>query len=176
MKVKSRTILKAVIIVLLALIICTTYIMKSVGYAMVDNMVHYSTGIEESMKNGMFLGFYRPLKDSLVLDTIKLKTEDIWYERNWTPDHNNLLFKEKIRLRPGIHLIAPYIALLSSNLKVDSWLKIDSNSFDFNGEVYKLGYTKTLSYRPDTLVLFFGTDYSYGHGYGHKDSIIYVRK
>ena len=51
MKVKSRTILKAVIIGLFALIICTTYIMKSVGYAMVDNMVHYSTGIEESKKN-----------------------------------------------------------------------------------------------------------------------------
>lgn len=176
MKVKFRTILKSVIIVLITLIICAIYLIRSIGYAMEDNRFHYSTGIEESKKNGMFIGFYRPLKDSLEIDTLKLKTEDIWYERNWTLDHNNLLFKEKIRLRPGVHLIAPYIALLSSNLKIDSWLKTNSNSFDFNGEVSKLGYTNTLSYKPDTLVLFFGTDYSYGDGYGHKDSIIYVRK
>jgi hypothetical protein len=173
MKVKSRTILKAVIIGLLTLIICTTYIMKSVGYSMVDHMIHYSTGIEESKKNGMFLGFYRPLKDSLVLDTLKLKTENIWYERNWTTDHNNLMFKEKIRIKPGIHLIVPYTSLLSSNLNVDSWLKSDCNShFDSNGKVSQLGYANTLSIQPDTLVVFFGTDY----GYGHKDSIIYVRK
>ena len=176
MTVKFRTILKSVIIVLITLIIFAIYIFRSIGYAMVDNRFHYSIGIEESKKNGMFLGFYRPLKDSLVIDTLKLKTEDIWYERNWTPDHNNLLLQEKIRFRPGVHLIAPYITLLSSNLKVDSWLKTESNTFDFNGKVSKLGYTKTLSYKPDTLVLYFGTDYSYGHGYGHRDSIIYVRK
>src|SRR5688500_16421862 len=119
---KSKTLFISIVIGVLGLITFILYIIKRVEYGMADNVTHYSKGIEESKTNGLFLGYYKPLQDSLVLDSFTMKTENIWYEKNWTTEHN-FLFQEKTRIDSGIHFIVSYAPLLSSELKIDICLK-----------------------------------------------------
>lgn len=141
-----------------------------------DNATHYSSGIDESKNNGMFLGYYKPLQDSIVLGDLTLRTENIWYEKNWTTDHN-FLFQKSIKVDSGIHFIAPYPSLLSSYLKVDLCLKehfpnCPRGCFMCIEKQPGLGYTYAISTKPDTLVLLFATDNSFGH----KDTITYLKE
>jgi hypothetical protein len=142
---------------------------------MSDHTTHYSTSIDESKKTGVFLGYYRPLQDSLVLNALTLKTERIWYEKNWTTSHN-ILFQRSIKIDSGIHFIAPYSSLLTSDMKVDIFIKADTISgqhfYNSIEKKYRLGYANTMSTRPDTFILIFGTNY----GSGYKDTITYVKE
>ena len=140
---------------------------------MVDNASHYSISIVESKSSGMFLGYYKPLKDSLDLGSIKIKNENIWYEKNWTTNHN-LIFISKTKINPGIHFIVPYTSLLSSNYNVDVYLEDYQNChepfcFEHRPE---LGYMCSIANNPDTLILIFGLNF----GSGNKDTIKYVRE
>ncbi|MES2381182.1 MAG: hypothetical protein V4538_09080 [Bacteroidota bacterium] len=156
-------------------IVSLVYLVKKLGYAMGDNIIHYSNGIEASKRDGMFLGYYKPIQDSIVLDSLVLKTENIWYEKNWTT-HHNFLFQKSIKVNSGIHIIAPYFSLLSSDLKVDIFIKQnnpDCSPCYYDIEKHKgLGYAYYINDIPDTLVLLFGTD----NGFGSKDSVIYIRE
>ncbi len=143
---------------------------------MADNQTHYSNGIDESKTNGMFLGNYKPLQDSVVLGDLTLKTKNIWYEKNWTTDHD-FLFQKSIKVNYGIHFIAPYTSLLTSGLNVDLFLKeyfpnCPHGCFVCIEKHSELGYTYSISTKPDTLILQFATD----NGFGHKDTITYVRE
>jgi hypothetical protein len=161
---------------LLATIFAILYLVKSLGYGMEDNATHYSNGINESKANGMFLGYYKPLQDSILLGDLTLKTENIWYEKNWTTDHN-ILFQKSIKIDSGIHFIAPYPSLLSSDLNIDLCLKehfpnCPQGCFVCIEKHSGLGYAYSISTKPDTLVLQFGKD----NGVGHKDTITYVQE
>jgi hypothetical protein len=172
---RRKTIFISIFIGLILLIIFIVYQLKSIGYGMADNQTHYSNGIDESKTNGMFLGYYKPLQDSVVLGDLTLKTENIWYEKNWTTDHD-FLFQNSVKVDSGIHFIAPYLSLLLSDLKVDLFLKVEYPGchpcFDCIEEYEGLGFANTMSTKPDTLVLLFGTD----NGFGHKDTITYIRE
>jgi hypothetical protein len=152
------------------------YSIRRISTGMGDNVTHYSNGIEESKRDGMFLGYYKPLQDSIVLGDLTLKTENIWYEKNWTTDHN-FFFQKSIKVDSGIHFFAPYPSLSSSELNVDICLKehfpnCPKSCFMCIDKRPELGYAYSISTKPDTLVLLFATDNSFGH----KDTITYIKE
>jgi len=174
--VKSNRFVIAILFGILLILLLIIYSGKSIGYGMGDNALKYSNGIDESKKNGMFLGYYKPLQDSLILGDLTFKTEDIWYEKNWTTKHD-FLFRKSIEVDSGIHFIAPYHSLLSSDLKVDICLlqyspTCPNGCFVCTDKQPELGYTHTILTQPDTLVLLFGTEYCFGD----KDTITYLRE
>src|SRR5688572_504369 len=107
---KRKTTLISVFAGLFLLLVFIVYQVNSMGYMLADNRTHYSMGMDESKANGMFLGYYIPLQDSVTLGDLTLKTENIWYEKNWTTDHD-FLFQKCIKIDSGIHFIAPYPSL-----------------------------------------------------------------
>jgi hypothetical protein len=146
-------------------------LLKITEVSYMDTGPHYSNGIDESKSNNYFLGYYRPLNDSITFDSLKIKAENIWFEKNWTTEHP-LLFWEKIKIDSGIHIILPDTSLLSNKLKIDVLISDEQLNGSFNSmlEVWELGYWYSISSKPDTIILSFRTNY----GSGLKDTIKYV--
>lgn len=161
MRLKSKIVLTAILFLLLVFLTTIILFVNVAGSGMADNMTHYSNGIDESKTNNLFSGYYKPLKDSLKLGQLKVKTRDIWYEKHWTTKHH-LFSATEIIIQPGIHFIAPYTSLLSGELKVNVYFQKDlpdgQGYFDCLEKKPGLGYAGTISNQPDTLVLFFGTN------------------
>jgi len=150
-------------------------LINSVGADMFDNQEKYSKNIDESKKNNFFLGYYLPLEDSIFLGELSIKTEKIWYEKNWTTDHD-FLFRKKIKINEGIHLVVPITSLSDGSLNFAVFIQHKSptcqDCFLSLMNVDRLGYVHTINSAPDTLIFQFATE----NGFGHKDTIKYIKE
>ena len=201
---KSKKTFIVVIVVVVSLIIALFCTVIYVSDGMSDNHTYYSNNIIESKNNNLFLGYYRPLKDSVILATpnhripalctpsskdssmalkdtvvlqsIRIKAEKIWCEKNWRTEHNLHFWKGR-KNYPGIHIVVPYFSLLPSELKVEAFIRQDFSGCRNCGgclENYPgLGFAYTMDNRPDTITLFFRTNYT---GAGYEDTIKYIRE
>lgn len=66
-----------------------------------------SYSFETSHKNNLYLGLYKPAKDSIQLSDRKIKAVDAWAESRWRDGHV-LLFISTIDKEDGLNLIVPY--------------------------------------------------------------------
>ena len=59
-----------------------------------DGRLCVSPSIEMSKKNNLYLGIYKPLKDSVHLKNQKIKAVDLWTEKRWRDGHYGLFMSE----------------------------------------------------------------------------------
>lgn len=139
---------------------------KLIIYGLMDAACSYSDNIDESKKNDLFLGLYKPMKDSIFLDSLLIPAQDIWFEKQWRT-HHSLISKTRIRIEPGINIIAPYVD--SPNLEI--WSINGRDSYVFNNS-HIPGYICFAEDSPDTLVLVF----SIFQNHSIADTITYLKQ
>ncbi len=118
-----------------------------------DGKACVSNSLETSKKNNLYLGIYRPLKDSITLKDKKIKTIDIWAEKRWTDGHKALFFSEIYPDDNGINIIIPYETNFDT---MDYWVvPPDENNMEHMGGQPGLGFVYIYPNTPDTIKLYF---------------------
>ncbi len=113
-----------------------------------DGKLCVSYSLETSKKNELYLGLYKPLKDSIQLKNGKIKAVNAWAENSWRDAHI-LLFFSTIEKENGLNLIFPY--LWKANQYPDFFMRtLDGKS---SGNSPGLGYDFYYTNEPDTLSL-----------------------
>ena len=104
-----------------------------------------------SKKNNLYLGVYKPLKDSVSLKDKKIKAVEIWTEKRWRDGHTGLFFRE-IYSEDGFNLIVPYKTNFDS---VDYVVEPpDRNYISHMGGQPGLGFVYSYSENLDTIKLY----------------------
>jgi hypothetical protein len=151
-------------------------LIRSTLTGMSDSRIRYSKTITESQNDNFYLGLFEPLKDSILLGDIKIKTQEIWYEKSWHIKHNFFTNNEiKIPADKGVNIIVPFDVQIAKNKKIDLCVKeysygcFNCSSGKNESGFFYLYYT---SEKTDTLTLLFETEF----GLGIKDTIKYKKK
>ncbi len=155
-----------------------TYALCVAQTSMIENAYGHSEGIEESKTNNLFLGYYKPLKDSVRLDCTKIKTERIWHEKQWRWDYSEYS-DPKRKIFPGINVVAPYDFPERYNRSVSIAVKDSAYQYLQGLSFYRrLGYLASISQSPDTIVLYFTTSTGFkSHNLkNYYDTIVYVKE
>lgn len=118
-----------------------------------DGRACVSYSLETSKNNKLYLGVYRPLKDSIILKDKKIKTIDIWAEKSWTDGHKALFFSEIYPSKNGINIIIPY----KTNFDTMDYFVVppEKNYIQHMGGRPGLGFVYVYSGIPDTIKLYF---------------------
>jgi hypothetical protein len=117
-----------------------------------DGRTCVSFSLETSKKNNLYLGIYRPLKDSVTLKGKKIKTIDIWAEKRWTDGHSAIFFSEIYPDNNGINIIVPYKTSFDT---VDFVVEPpDKNYIQRMGGRPGLGFVYSYTGIPDTIKLY----------------------
>ena len=165
-------------IVSLGTVIFFLVVMSKVSENMIDNAYAHSNGIPESKQYKLFLGYYTPLQDSLSLNGLQVKTETLWYEKQWRWDHSSSSDPQR-KIFPGINLIAPYtfpeqsdrdIAITTLCNGVEDKLALT----DYGD----IGYVAECASSPDTiaLIVYSTTGFRSNNLQTFKDTVWYSKK
>jgi hypothetical protein len=142
-----------IIIIVTILLIVSFFIFNQSIINTYDGRTCVSYSIETSKKNNLYLGLYKPLKDSIKLKNKKIKTIDIWAEKRWTDGHSAIFFSEIYPDENGINIIIPY------KTKFDTMdyfvVPPDKSYIEHLGGRPNLGFVYSYKYIPDTIILYF---------------------
>ncbi len=149
---KSNKGLKIVIGTIMLLVVAYLIVNQS-NINTYDGKDCVSYSLETSKKNNLYLGFYRPLKDSIILKDKKIKTIDIWAEKRWTDKHKALFFSEIDPNDHGVNIIIPY----KTNFDNIDYIVVptDKNDIQHMGGRPGLGFVYAYTGIPDTIKLYF---------------------
>jgi hypothetical protein len=127
---------------------------------------------QESIKNDMFLSYYYPDKDTVYIDSIAVKTEIIWAEKNWSNKIN--FFNRDTVVESGMRVYFDYPEIINNGTRLD-FMTTDTvrggymGEACYNGEIYMLAHSIT-----DTIIINF-VQFNYNSGEFQKvDSLVYV--
>jgi len=134
--------------------------------SLMDDQILYSENIQESQQKELFIGFYRPLEDSIVFDGTRYATEMIWCEKQWRSKHRIFGGTDYFTV-PGMNVFVPCKGNYSIAMASDIVGKKESYAFTKQNDSI---FVHSVSEHRDTLTLiFFSLD-------DRRDTILYVRE
>lgn len=118
-----------------------------------DGRLCVSNSIQTSKQNHLYLGIYRPLKDSVKLKDKTIKAVDIWAEKSWRDGHRGLFFSE-IYAEEGMNIIAPFKVNMDT-LPIEYFAVPQDKSYVRHlGGRPGLGFVYSYPGKPDTIILY----------------------
>ena len=150
---KKEHILKPMLI-LIGFIIVLGMIFFTINQSVInsyDGKLCVSPSIKMSKKNNLYLGVYKPLKDSVSLKDKKIKAINIWTEKRWRDGHSGF-FYSNINTESGFNLIIPYKTNFDT---LDYFVEPPDRSYISNmGGQPGLGFVFSYSNLVDTIKLY----------------------